>query len=321
MRTCKTLFLIIFTIVIFNFSGSSEVIEEIYAVVNGEIITHSEIKAYEAEMLRMLRSRYQNEKLIEEVGKMKKSLVDTLINQKLILSKAKEKNYEIDQQVEIYIKEIMKENNIKTEEELKQAVASQGGNFNEWKKSIKDMQIQQRLVYEEIGSKINVDNAEIMSYYKNNIKEYTKPQEISLNCIFLNKEKYLDNVVIREKTKMIDSELNDSNFEETAKKYSDLPDKEDKHFLGTFKKGELNSAIEEAALKLKKGELSPWIETDNGWYLIQMVKIKESQLVEYKEVREKIETLLRTQKQNEELKKYIEKLKKESYIKIYKEYE
>ena len=321
MRTCKTLFLIIFTIVIFNFSGSSEVIEEIYAVVNGEIITHSEIKAYETEMLRMLRSRYQNEKLIEEVGKMKKSLVDTLINQKLILSKAKEKNYEIDQQVEIYIKEIMKENNIKTEEELKQAVASQGGNFNEWKKSIKDMQIQQRLVYEEIGSKINVDNAEIMSYYKNNIKEYTKPQKISLNCIFLNKEKYLDNVVIREKTKMIDSELNDSNFEETAKKYSDLPDKEDKHFLGTFKKGELNSAIEEAALKLKKGELSPWIETDNGWYLIQMVKIKESQLVEYKEVREKIETLLRTQKQNEELKKYIEKLKKESYIKIYKEYE
>ena len=188
MKLTRILLLIIFSTVLFNGLILSEIIEEIYAVVNDEIITYSEIKYTEIELMRILKRQFKDDELSKEIEKMKKGLINSLIEQKLILSKAKEKNYDVDQRVEIYIKEIMKRNNISTEEELKQALISQGMDFTEWKKQLKNMQIQQRLIYEEIGSKIIVDNSAIMAYYRQNKQKYTKPTEISLNCIFLNKE-------------------------------------------------------------------------------------------------------------------------------------
>jgi foldase protein PrsA len=118
--------------------------------------------------------------------------------------------------------------------------------------------------------------------------------------------------------KTIDEEMKTSSFEEVAKANSELPGGE--ILLGEFKQGELDSTLEEAALKLKKDEVSGWIETDTGWYILQLVKREDPQLVEYKNVRADIENKLRMEEQNKKLDEYIEELKKESYIKIYKDF-
>ena len=51
-----------------------------------------------------------------------------------------------------------------------------------------------------------------------------------------------------------------------------------------------------------------------------MINLTESQLVEYKSVREEIENRLKLAEQEKLLKEYVEQLKKESHIKIYEEY-
>ncbi|UCH97294.1 MAG: hypothetical protein JSV88_10695, partial [Candidatus Aminicenantes bacterium] len=90
--------------------------------------------------------------------------------------------------------------------------------------------------------------------------------------------------------------------------------------LGEFKKGELDAKIEEVSFKLKKGEHSPWIETENAWYITQMINLTEPQPVEYKSVREEIENKLKMAEQEKLLKEYLEQLKKESHIKIYEQF-
>lgn len=298
----------------------SEIIEKIYAVVNGEIITYSELKNAEIELSSVLRQQYSDDQLAEKIEEMKKNLLNRLIDQKIILSVAKEKNYNVDAEVEFIIKDIKKKNNISSDEELQKAIRAQGIDYDEWKKQLKETSMQHMLIREEIGSKIKIDNAEIMEYYKNNIKDFTKPMEFSLNCIYLEKAKNLDPTALSEKMQTIDSELMESNFEEVAKKHSQLPGSENNYFLGDFKQGELDTKIEEAALKLKKGERSSWIETENGWYIIQLLNRKEPELIEYKTVRDDIENKLSAKEQNAKLQEYIEQLKKESHIKIYEEY-
>jgi peptidyl-prolyl cis-trans isomerase SurA len=87
--------------------------------------------------------------------------------------------------------------------------------------------------------------------------------------------------------------------------------------LGEFKQGELDPSLEKAAIDLKQGEHSGWIETNNGWYILQVVKRTEPQAMEYKTVRDEIENILVEEEQNKELKDYMQELKKDSHIQIY----
>lgn len=323
MKIKKQSILTILTILLISsgpFFGYPEIIDKIFAVVNGEIITYSELKSAEIEMTRYLAQQYQDEELEKQISEMKKNLLNRLIEQKLVLSYAKEENYDVDGVLELIIKDIKKQNNINSDEELKAALASQGLDYEQWKRQLKETQIQQHFIREKIGSKIKIDSSAIMDYYKKNIDDYTVPAKYSLNCIFLNKENYLAPSALKEKMKTIDVELRTNSFEETAKKYSELPGEENNYFLGEFKKGELDAKIEETSFQLKEGENSGWIETENGFYMTQLIKHTESKLVEYKLVREEIENKLKMTEQEKLLKEYIEQLKKESHIKIYEEF-
>jgi peptidyl-prolyl cis-trans isomerase SurA len=306
-----------------SFFGYSEIIEKIYAVVNGETITYSDLKATEMEMMQMLAQQYKGEELAKQVEDLKKNLLEMLIDKKLVLSHAKLQNYDVSGEVEMVIKNLKEENNIKSDDELKRALAAQGMDYESWKKQLTERRLERRYIMENVGSKIKIDNSAIMEYYKKNIKEYTLPMKFSLNCIFIDKTKYQDNEAgLQERKNTINAALNtpNANFIEIAKKYSELPGVENNYHLGEFKKGELDSNIEAASENLKDGEHSSWIETENGWYLTQMEKRTEPQLIEYKKVRSDIEMRLIMAEQDVLLKDYMVELKKESHIKVYEEY-
>lgn len=296
----------------------SEVVDEIYAVINEETITLSEYQNAKNSMIKQLQTKYQGEALRKAIQEMKTTLLNQLIEHKLILSKAKEKNYDVENEIKMIIEEIKKQNNLKTDEDLRRALQAEGITMEEFKKQQKIVRMQQRMIYEEITSKIKIDSPEIMEYYKKNLADYTKPMEISLNCIFLKKEYYFDKHALMKKRNEISVKLNTADFKAIAETYSELEGAENKIFLGHFKQGELDESIEKAALKLKLNEHSSWIETENGWYIIQLIEKKEPELVNYEQVREKIKNNLIQEKQEVELQIFIEKLKKESYIKIYR---
>jgi parvulin-like peptidyl-prolyl isomerase len=298
---------------------AAETVEEIYAVVNDEVITGSELKKFAADMLRSLQSQLDGEKLEQAMLEMKKDLLNKFIEQKLLMSKIKEKNYNVDSDVEMIIQDIKKQYNFASDEDLKKALQAEGIEFAVWKEQWKERRKQERLVGDEVGSKIKVDNQQIMEYYRKNPEEFTVPAEITLNCIFLKKS--ADSPNLQEKMVQVTAELKPGLFEQVAKKYSELPDAANNIALGKFKKGELDKNLEAAALKLKKDEYSGWTETDTGWYIIQLADFSADHLQEVKDVREEITRKLSEEQQQVKLKEYIEQLKKESYIKILKEYQ
>ncbi len=297
----------------------AEVVEEIYAVVNDEAITGSDLKKFEMEMMRSLQAEMEGEKLEQAMRDVKKELLNKFIEQKLLLSKVKEKNYDVDADVETIIQEIKKQNNIASDDDLKKALAGEGIEFAAWKDMWRERRKQERLVWDEVGSKIKIDNPQIMEYYRKNTAKFTVPAEFSLNCIYLKKN--ADGTRPQEKMDLVSAELKTGLFADVAKKHSELPDVATTIALGKFKKGELDKNLEEAALKLNKDEYSGWIETDNGWYIIQLAEFTPEHVREVKDVREEIIQTLRQDQQQVKLKDYIAQLKKESYIKILKEYQ
>jgi len=300
-------------------SVRAEIVEEIYAVVNDEAITGTDLKKFEMEMLRTLQTEMQGEKLEQAMRDVKKELLNKFIEQKLLISKVKEKNYDVDADVETIIQEIKKQNNIASDDDLKKALAGEGIEFSAWKDMWRERRKQERLVWDEVGSKIKIDNPQIMEFYRTNTAKFTVPAEFSLNCIYLKKN--ADGSRPQGKMDLVTAELQAGPFADVAKKHSELPDAANSIALGKFKKGELDKNLEEAALKLKKDEYSGWIETDNGWYIIQLAEFSPEHVREVKDVREEIIQTLREEQQQVKLKDYIAQLKKESYIKILKEYQ
>jgi peptidyl-prolyl cis-trans isomerase SurA len=314
------IFLTASLILAFNLGlAAADTVEEIYAVVNDEVITGSELRKFESEMLRALQSQLEGDKLAEATKELKKDLLNRLIEQKLLLSKIKGKNYNVDSDVEMVIQDIKKQYKFASDDDLKRALQAEGIEFDAWKDQWKERRKQERLVSEEVGSKIKVENPQIMEYYRKNPEQFTVPAEITLNCIFLKKS--TDGLKPQAKMDQVTAELKPGLFEPTAKKYSELPDAANTIALGKFKKGELDKNLEEAALKLKKDEYSGWIETDSGWYIIQLADFSADHLREVKDVREDIVRKLREELQQVKLKDYMEQLKKDSYIKILKEYQ
>lgn len=297
---------------------AADVVEEIYAVVNEEAITGSELKKFEAEMIRSLQMEMEGEKLEQAIADVKKNLLDKFIEQKLLLSKVKEKNYDVEADVDVIIQEIKKQNNMASDEDLKAALAREGIEYAAWRDMLRENRRQQRLIAEEVGAKIKIDNPQIMEYYRSHADQYTIPAEFTLNCVFL--KPGAGGAAPQEKMDQVDAELKTDPFADVARRHSELPGAAESIALGKFKKGELDAKLEEAAQLLKKDEVSGWIETGSGWYRIQLADFSPQRLREVKDVREEIIMTLRDAEQQAKVKDYIAQLKKESYIKILKEY-
>ncbi len=101
-----------------------------------------------------------------------------------------------------------------------------------------------------------------------------------------------------------------------AGEYSEGPEKDKQGELGSFKKGELEKDLEQAAEKIKVGEITPWLKVRTGWFLLKLEERKGSRLQSFEEARMGIEEKFFNEKSQEKLDEYLKKLKEKSHIKI-----
>lgn len=306
--------LIILTAVV-SFS-SQKTIEAIVAIVNNEIITLSDFKEQHDNLYTMLRSQFEGEEFTRRYNQLSKQLLDTMITEALLLQEAKKMGVDVSEQIKMTIENIKEENNIQTDEQLRQLMAQQGMSFEEWRKAMEESYMKQSIIMTNITREIAVDDSEIVNYYKNHQDEFIEPEEYSLKAIFIQKEGKNAEEIESLKQEITAKIAKGENFEQLASRYSDGPLRNNQGDLGSFKKGELAENLEKAVSLIEPGEVTSWLEVEKGWYLLKLEEKKESRLKSFEEVRREIEEKLFEEKREKKSKEFIERLKKESYIKI-----
>jgi parvulin-like peptidyl-prolyl isomerase len=303
--------------VIFSLIAYSEVIEEIIAVVNDDIITLTDFKIAESRLRFMLSQRYRGEELEEKFEKARANLLDQLISEILLLQEAKKKDLNVEEEVKLFIENFKKENNIDSDDELRKEMAREGINFDAWRKEIEKQFLQQKIIMLEVDYKISLTDTELVNYYKQHKEEFTQPAEVRLKGIYLSKDNK-NNQELKKISQEILKKLNQGvDFSILASQYSEGPEREKNGELGFFKKGELNKLFEDVVFKLNPGEVTPWLKTEQGWYLFKVVEKKEAKISPFEEVKEKIREKIFMQKKQEKIKEFLTKLRENSYIKIY----
>lgn len=298
------------------FFGSQEVVEEIIAIVNDDIITRSEYEQNLRSIYQMLRSQLEGEELDRQFSMMKEGLLENMITNLLLLQEAKEKEFDVSEQVKLYIENLKKENNLETDAQLRQELRNQGLDFEVWKRGLEENLLRQALIYSEVDRYIVIDDSELISYYKLHQEEFIEPTSYRLRAIYLSSEGKNEEELQSKKEEINRKISEGEEMTELAAQYSEGPEKEFQGDLGSFKEGELEKNLEEAVASLNPGEIHPWIKARNGWYLLKLEEKKESRIKPFEDVKQEIEKKLFTERKKNRAEEYIKKLMESNYVRI-----
>ncbi len=316
MKNLKLSILLIAICAATVFLFGQEVVESIVAIVNDDIITLSQVKNAHDSLYQMLRSQLQGEEFQKQYDQLKKELLNSMITELLLLQEAKKRGLNVSEQVRLTIDNIKEENGLNSDEELMLVMRRQGIDFETWKRQMEDNIMRQGVIMTEVDRNIVVEDSEIVSYYKNHPDEFTEPEEYKLKAIYVSAQQKSSEEAERLKQEISSKVTAGEDFASLAGTYSEGPEKESQGDLGSFKEGELAANLEEAVKNLNQGETAPWLEVQDGWYLLRLEEKKEKHLKSFEEVKKQVEEKIFGEKRRGRLEEFLKELKEKSYIKI-----
>ena len=300
------------------FLCGQEVVEEIVAIVNDDIITLSQYKAEHDAVYRMLSAEYQGEAFERAYAQMKEVLLPNIITNILLLQEAGKMDLQVEEELKAQLENIKKENNLESDQDLIRALQQEGMTFEGLKKQLRERILREGIIYQQVMGSIVIDDAEIVNYHKLHPEEFTEVAEYKLRGIYISAELRSEEEVEAKKREISEKLASGEEFAALAGEYTEDATKEKQGDMGRYKKGQLEKSLEQAVEKLKEGEVAPWLKVINGWYLLRVDEKKESRLKTFEESREELQQKLFTEKRQKKTEEFLRDLREKSYIKILK---
>lgn len=185
------------------------------------------------------------------------------------------------------------------------------------------IRVMSQKVLEDVLESVSLSEDEAKKDYEENKDDYKTKEQINAAHILIRVQEEDDDAKDKaalEKAEGILKQIKEgADFSELAKENSDCPSGAKGGELGYFSRGQMVPEFEEAAFKLKAGEVSEIVKTNFGYHIIKVLDKKEAKQKEFDEVKEEIETQLLAEKQKKALMDYAETLRGKAKITINEE--
>lgn len=276
--------------------------DKIVAIVNNAVITQKDLNDFVNFMRIQLSSQLNSEQLENKIQSMKLDLLNRLIEDRIILQEAKKSNIKIDDnRVKARIDEI--KSHFSSDIEFQNALAEHGLVQADIESRIREQLLMYNIIDIRIKSKIIVNPAEVTDFYNKNIDEFKLPEQRQLEVITTEDENLAKEIA--------DNLKEGHQLQDLAQKYSLSINK-----LIAMRNGQLRKDVEDVVFRLKLGEISEPIKIEDKYYIFKLNSIIAARHQSLSEARDKISEFLFNRKMQEELARWLDELKKQSYIKI-----
>lgn len=300
--------------------ASGTVVEEIVARVNNDIITLSDYQKAEASLHQEAVQDCDGcseDKINQMVADEQKSLLEHLIDQSLLVQRAKDLNIEAQTDLIKRLDEIRQQNSLPSMDALQKAVEGSGISWEDYKQRMLNDILTQKVIQQEVGPTVKIGNDEVQKYYEAHKDDFVKPEEVDLSSIFLSTENKTPEEVtaIRAKADALEKRIQaGEDFSALAKRFSEGPRASDGGELGEFKRGEMSADLEKIVFALKKGESTGVLPAQNGLQILHVDQHFEAGLQPLSKVEDEIENQLYQSKIQAAMRKYLTQLRKDSYV-------
>jgi parvulin-like peptidyl-prolyl isomerase len=285
--------------------AASAYAEEVVAKVNGTSLTQKDL---DAELDRLIPKITFHRSVSNEKRKFYyDQALQELINRELQYQDALAKNMKPEKEkLDAQMERIR--NKFKTPEEYKAALEKEGMSEEKVRAWVeKDMMIQAAFS-DAVTAKAKVSDEEARKYYEKNPARFKQPEGVKLRLISTKDEKKARDIL-----EMLKS---GDDFSELAYNMSEDSYRVKSGDVGYMHKGRMLPEIEDAAFKLKIGEISGVINAENNWYIIKLEEKKPERQMSFEEVRDKLKNDLEKERAKELNDKWVADLRAKAKIEV-----
>lgn len=266
-----------------------QLLEEIIAKINGDIITRTEIEKSRGLLRAELMQRgLKGEQLEKEYKEREGGVLANRIDQLLLQQKGRDLSINVDAEVSKQVNEIMRQYKITDPEALAKLVREQTGMpFEDYKNDMKNSMVTQRVIQQEVGSKINIPKPEKEAYYNEHKNDFQREERIFLRELLVGTEgKDAAGVAAAEKKAkdLVARARKGERFADLVRDNSDAASVREDGYLGAFKRGDLKKELEDVLWAQQRNYVTDPIKVDNGFLILKIEERHKAGLAAFEEI-------------------------------------
>lgn len=331
--------------------ASGQVVEEIIARVNNQIVTRTEFVRSKDQLKDEVKQQ-DAANADKAYADREKDVLRDLIDQQLLIDKGKDLGITGDTDLIKRLDQMRKEMKLASMEDLEKEATKQGISWEDFKQNMRNQIVTQKVIGEEVGGHLALNKEEEQKFYDEHKSDMEQPESVRLEEILVapkaiapaapatppapadpnaapaNAQPAVDDaarqaaetaalgIAETKATDLLKQIRDGATFEDIAKKYSDGPSAADGGTLGSFKRGQLAPALEEKTFAMKTSDVSDVIRTKQGYVILKVIDHQMAGIPPMKDVLPKIQDALYYQKLQPALRIYLTKLREDAYIDI-----
>ncbi len=317
---------LIATVFLLSPHSFANVIDRSIAIVNEDTITLSEINETGREVFKKLAAETPQDQLPAVLEQARRTVLDKLINKKLVVQEAKKLNIQVsDQEIDTTLQGILA-NNQMTMEQMRQDMRAMGMTEKQYREELREQILSSKLIGHEVRTKVVIPESDILHFYQNHFtttvagKEYHILQIGTTWGTAQGDEAAPTRTAASDKIKKVHTLARDGeDFGELARSYSDMPSASDGGDIGTFQSDEMAAAMRDAVQNLNAGEISAVVEIDNSFQFFKLQSSQEGTTMtheSYETVKDQIREKLYQQAMEQRYNDWMTSIRQKAYIKI-----
>ena len=297
-----------------------EVVDGVAAVVNGDVITYSQVRSLVGPREKLLRAQYSGEELVKRIKEAREAALQDLIDRQLIIQAFKKENFQVpDHFIEDRMHDIIRTDFGGDRNTFIKTLEAQNYTMGEFKKMETEKMIVQAMRARNIKFDLIASPVKVEEYYKTHRDEFTSKEQIKLRLIMVpshasDGEAAAQRAMAEEIfTKLV----NGAEFERMAQLYSEDSTRENGGDWGWVERKTLAGPLEKAAFALEPGKISNIIEFSGNYYILKVEDKHGGETRSLEQARTDIEKKLMHDEAQRLQERWIASLRSKAYIKTF----
>src|SRR6476646_675433 len=302
------------------FAQEPMVVDGIAAIVNGNVITISQVRALSAPREKQLRTQFTGQELEKQLKAARELALKDLIDRQLVLAAFKKEKFEIpDHFVDERMHEIIRENFGGDRNTFIKTLEAQNYTLGEFKQKEMEQMIVQAMRSHNVKTKNIISPTKVDDYYRKHRDQFTSKETIKLRMIMIPGQK--DTATAPAQKALAEEVLgrlaSGAEFDRTAQVYSEDSTRDNGGDWGWIERKTLAEPLEKFAFNMPVGRVSNIIDYAGNYYILKVEDKQGGTTKSLNEVRSDIEKKLVQEEAQQIQERWIAVLRQKAYIKTF----
>ena len=295
-------------------------VDGIAAVVNGDVITYSQVRQLSAPREKLLRSQLTGKELEKKLIELRELALKDLIDRRLVIQAFKKESYQIpDHIVDQRVHEIIRESFGGDRNTFIKTLEAQNYTLGEFKEKELERIMVGAMRSHNVKTNSIVSPTKIEDYYRKHHEEFTSKEQIKLRMIMIPGQKDTASAPAQKALaeEVLGKLAGGAEFDRTAQVYSEDSTRDNGGDWGWIERNTLAASLEKFAFNMPVGRISNIIDYAGNYYIIKVEDKRGGTTRSLAEARDDIEKRLIQEEAQGIQERWIAGLRAKAYIKTF----